>query len=228
MSIPSIQTRYGGCYFRSRLEARWAVFFDALGVDWEYEPEGFETSIGRYLPDFRIQVPDDGYSYWFEVKPPGSPPDDRHRVLCVETATPLIVARGIPHSYENQFRGHLTAMLWGDRLDGAKFPARDTQPDYYPCAFVGSECSGGSGHCSNWDAIHKARAFVCSEFERTHIALHNACVCSDHGSNYIKDCDTCHGHYVPWRSPDVDKAYVAACSARFEYGQSGGNKNAKM
>jgi hypothetical protein len=33
----SIQTRYSGRYFRSRLEARWAVFFDALGLKWDYE-----------------------------------------------------------------------------------------------------------------------------------------------------------------------------------------------
>lgn len=42
MAIKAIQTRYKGYNFRSRLEARWAVFFDALGIKWEYEPEGFE------------------------------------------------------------------------------------------------------------------------------------------------------------------------------------------
>ncbi len=36
-----IETKYKGCRFRSRLEARWAVFFDALGIKWRYEPEGF-------------------------------------------------------------------------------------------------------------------------------------------------------------------------------------------
>lgn len=42
MDIKAIETCYAGCRFRSRLEARWAVFFDALGLEWEYEPEGFE------------------------------------------------------------------------------------------------------------------------------------------------------------------------------------------
>lgn len=37
--IKAIETRYAGCFFRSRLEARWAVFFDAMGVPWDYEPE---------------------------------------------------------------------------------------------------------------------------------------------------------------------------------------------
>lgn len=36
----AVQTEYKGYLFRSRLEARWAVFFDTLGIQWEYEPEG--------------------------------------------------------------------------------------------------------------------------------------------------------------------------------------------
>ena len=55
-SIRPIETIYNGYRFRSRLEARWAVFFDALGVEYEYEPEGFELpNGGRYLPDFRVK-----------------------------------------------------------------------------------------------------------------------------------------------------------------------------
>lgn len=55
MSIKPIETHYAGCRFRSRLEARWAVFFDTLGIPWEYEPQGLELGTGaRYLPDFRI------------------------------------------------------------------------------------------------------------------------------------------------------------------------------
>ena len=52
-----IETEYHGYRFRSRLEARWAVFFDALGVEWRYEPEGYEQddSTNRYLPDFCVK-----------------------------------------------------------------------------------------------------------------------------------------------------------------------------
>lgn len=54
--IRPIETVYNGYRFRSRLEARWAVFFDALGVKYEYEPEGFELPSGKkYLPDFRVK-----------------------------------------------------------------------------------------------------------------------------------------------------------------------------
>lgn len=52
--IKAIETEYAGCRFRSRLEARWAVFFDALDIRWQYEVEGYETPEGRYLPDFLL------------------------------------------------------------------------------------------------------------------------------------------------------------------------------
>lgn len=48
----AIETEYRGYKFRSRLEARWAVAFDKLGLEWTYEEEGFELPSGRYLPDF--------------------------------------------------------------------------------------------------------------------------------------------------------------------------------
>ena len=51
--IKAIETVYNGYRFRSRLEARWAVFFDALGVPYEYEKEGYDLGeAGWYLPDF--------------------------------------------------------------------------------------------------------------------------------------------------------------------------------
>src|SRR5215813_8185385 len=61
-----IETRYQGYRFRSRLEARWAVFFDAEGLTWEYERQGYDLGDGLlYLPDFWLpQV-----WMWAEVKP---------------------------------------------------------------------------------------------------------------------------------------------------------------
>jgi hypothetical protein len=63
--IRAIETEYNGYRFRSRLEARWAVFFDTLGVSYEYEKEGFETEAGRYLPDFWLPQ----FGAWYEIKP---------------------------------------------------------------------------------------------------------------------------------------------------------------
>lgn len=51
--MKAINTKYKGYNFRSRLEARWAVFFDSLGIEWEYEKEGYKFEDGTYyLPDF--------------------------------------------------------------------------------------------------------------------------------------------------------------------------------
>ena len=67
MEYKAIETHYNGYRFRSRLEARWAVFFDAAGIKYEYEPQGFELEDGtRYLPDFYLPE----YDYYVEVKPP--------------------------------------------------------------------------------------------------------------------------------------------------------------
>jgi hypothetical protein len=45
-----IQTIYHGVKMRSRLEARWAAFFDAMNWPWAYEPFDLEG----YVPDFVI------------------------------------------------------------------------------------------------------------------------------------------------------------------------------
>jgi hypothetical protein len=40
-TLKPIETYYRGCHFRSRIEARWVVFFETLGIKWWHEPEGF-------------------------------------------------------------------------------------------------------------------------------------------------------------------------------------------
>lgn len=68
-AIKAIETSYAGHRFRSRLEARWAVFFDALGWSWKYEHEGYEIGLFdklRWLPDFEITV--GGQDFYVEVK----------------------------------------------------------------------------------------------------------------------------------------------------------------
>lgn len=87
--IKAIETVYRGYRFRSRLEAKWAIFFDVLGVRWQYEPETFDlTDVyldkqiewqglsspwpelhGRllYTPDFLL--PDVRNGLYVEIKP---------------------------------------------------------------------------------------------------------------------------------------------------------------
>lgn len=60
-----IETAYRGYRFRSRLEARTAVLLDALGLKYEYEPQGFNLDGVYYLPDFWLP----GFAAWLEVKP---------------------------------------------------------------------------------------------------------------------------------------------------------------
>ena len=58
-TIKAIETEYNSVKYRSKNEARWAVFLDCLGIDFEYEPQGYEMTDGgkkiKYLPDFFIQ-----------------------------------------------------------------------------------------------------------------------------------------------------------------------------
>jgi hypothetical protein len=80
----AIETRYRGCRFRSRLEARWAVFLDALGVRWVYEREGYDLgAAGWYLPDFWLPA----MNCWLEVKPEPPSPGGRAKMLALAAAT---------------------------------------------------------------------------------------------------------------------------------------------
>lgn len=70
MNYAPIETSYKGYRFRSRLEARWAVFFDKAEIKYQYEVEGYEITIPldgeivRYLPDFYLE----DYDCYVEVK----------------------------------------------------------------------------------------------------------------------------------------------------------------
>lgn len=63
--LTPIPTIYRGIKFRSRLEARWALFFDEIGLSYHYELEGFESNNTRYLPDFFLP----NWNTWIEIKP---------------------------------------------------------------------------------------------------------------------------------------------------------------
>jgi hypothetical protein len=62
----AIATTYNGVSFRSRLEARWAMFFDLVNADWRYEYEGYQLPSGWYVPDFWLPQ----IKTWVEIKPP--------------------------------------------------------------------------------------------------------------------------------------------------------------
>lgn len=99
--IKAIETIYNGYRFRSRLEARWAVFFDEIGIKYEYEKEGYDLGkLGWYLPDFWLPE----YELFVEIKPFKEklkyPYSDeathKARQLFYVTNKPVIVCFGAP------------------------------------------------------------------------------------------------------------------------------------
>lgn len=121
--IKAIETKYKGYRFRSRLEARWAVFFDTLGIKWEYESEGFNLGkAGFYLPDFRLTE----HNLYVEIKPEGdiSPVD----LVKLEVFEELMgrqtfqVLHGLPVSFRDddrkiRFEAHLEQLIFFTNLD---------------------------------------------------------------------------------------------------------------
>lgn len=95
MQIAPIPTCWQGYHFRSRLEARWAVFFTFLEIEFHYEPEGVQLSDGvRYLPDFFLPV----IKHWAEVKPVAFTPEERRKaeLLVKESGCPCLFLVGPP------------------------------------------------------------------------------------------------------------------------------------
>lgn len=70
-----IETVYNGYRFRSRLEARWATFFDTLGIKYEYEKEGFDLEGTWYLPDFWLSE----RNIWVEIKGQEPTEEEQHK-----------------------------------------------------------------------------------------------------------------------------------------------------
>lgn len=94
-----IPTKYQGVEFRSRLEARWAVFMDAIGVRWLYEFEGYQLGGIWYLPDFYL--PDLGC--WLEIKPeaPDQAASEKAARLATATRKMVYLGYGPPGNREN-------------------------------------------------------------------------------------------------------------------------------
>lgn len=95
-ALKAIDTKYRNHLFRSRLEARWAIFFDAMGIDWRYEHEGYDLDGLYYLPDFWLPTFDGGI--FVEVKPIEFNENEllKARQLVLKSGYPLWMAIGLP------------------------------------------------------------------------------------------------------------------------------------
>jgi hypothetical protein len=98
-AIKAIDTIYEGYRFRSRLEARWAVFFDSVGWRWSYEAEGYTFPDGTcYLPDFYLL----DYGLFIEIK--GQEPTEKECAKAINMkkgGKSVLIIVGPPWEVEN-------------------------------------------------------------------------------------------------------------------------------
>lgn len=86
----SLEAIYQKRRFRSRLEARWAMFYDSVGVEWAYEPEAIDLGKFSYQPDFWLKP----FQAWNEIK--GEIVDDKAGLLMIEKCAQLAAQSGRP------------------------------------------------------------------------------------------------------------------------------------
>jgi hypothetical protein len=98
-----IPTTYRGVTYRSRTEARWAVFLESLGIDFIYEHETYNLDGRWYLPDFWIPQ----WHLFIEVK--GDEPTQAETKLCfdlaIATRKQVMLAVGAPGERFNEMFG---------------------------------------------------------------------------------------------------------------------------
>lgn len=202
-----IETFYNGYRFRSRSEARWAVFFDTLEIEYEYEPEGFELSPLpksididfkkgrlahkkriRYLPDFWLPK----LQCWIEVKPHEPTTEEEYKAALLSYATDCDVFI---------FFGQIP---WADDLGIS-----------YESAYVIQRGASSFDWCQHWCECPDCGS-IGIRFEARSDRLPcktdrlgEKSGCPRHGENLDKGYNGC--------SSRLMTAYVAARGARFEF-----------
>jgi hypothetical protein len=222
MSAKPIETHYKGYRFRSRLEARWAVFFDTLGVTYHYELQGFNLDGRPYLPDFWLphsegrawpQGTPPVAGHWLEIKP--------HPLTPREESLALSLAR--------QTRHHAYAVAgepWPGEFGVYHFPHNGRQSgEFWPPTLCWScKGSGVMGTMPGHPRVWRGAAY----YPETVME----CPCQSEGDD-LHHNSLWHLHRaLRWAgAPDdgapglpcirpYELAFKAARSARFEHGDS--------
>lgn len=159
VTVSAIPTNYKGYLCRSRLEARWCIFFDTIGVAFDYEPKGYLLSDGtNYLPDFYLPQ----ISMFAEVKPTNSG-FDKAQQFAEEYEQEVLCLDGYPefrtYTWLRQFEPSVIAPTDThlDIYDGSRYYFdehrlySDADPSFYPSAREFSE--------KYREAVYKAKQF---------------------------------------------------------------------
>jgi hypothetical protein len=222
MMIGAIETRYAGHLFRSRLEARWAVCFDAMDIKWQYEPQGFQFDDSFYLPDFYL--PD--FSTWVEVKgnPDGLINDLNRMSRFIGPASPLpglVLPPDVPLAELCDF-GYVSN---GGLLILGDIP---NSPGAMPCFphinsfFANAELGVVEQmHCRRWcmfwmTSNKKIKLFDVGDGLLQAIHEMRPFLSHDPADLLNVESRLCHGIF----RPEIDDAYQSARCARFEHGET--------
>ena len=172
-SIKPIETNYRGYKFRSRLEARWAVFFDHMEIEFYYEPEGYQLPSGWYLPDFLLKnvnpscVHSDinNLSMWAEVKSIdfSDLEDNLFLELCNETKTNGLYLVGPPDFklYYDNF-GYEYALDWyseAQRHKGFVFVVIDSRFSVEE-ELTGYNIVNANESCPAWSNLYRQAVYA--------------------------------------------------------------------
>lgn len=213
MLVKSIETRYAGCRFRSRLEARWAVFLDTLGIRWEYEPQGYLVGpeCRGYLPDFWLP----GEKIWVEVKGAEEQLDIE---LLVAAAFPDL---GLPATgrVTDDFGRDVRMLILGPIARGGKpwTHGDDTLGVVQPSPAL---LLHGEGQVLRTDGAF-TDAGVWTDCDGPAIANRNREIQWQTRATWEPGLVGGSKVFSSTQEPRVQRAYEAARSARFEHGESG-------
>jgi len=154
-----IETTYNGYKFRSRLEARWAVFLESIGASgasYAYEHEGYDLNGIWYLPDFWVP----SWNSFIEIKPEEPRPEEEQKceLLSKLSGKKVILLCG------NPWPGEYFAMHF------PMHPEEELRGELWQCEqckivhFSAIDCNGnmwamwplwpkGCSHCGNTDSV---------------------------------------------------------------------------